>query len=79
MNAEMLIVDGMSVLPTGFAGLRGYTCIRPGVKLGLLDGLSPADFISAIAAVFVDHDTKAANDDSVRTKRKRPVKNRSRK
>lgn len=47
----MMVLDGKGALAAELAGLRGYTCIRPGVKLGLMDGLSPADFTAALVAV----------------------------
>lgn len=64
MSASLL-VDGMGSPTTGLDGLRGHTVIHPGVNLGLIDGLAPADFASAVAAIFIDSDKKAANDDSV--------------
>lgn len=64
MNNGMLILDGMGTLAPG-AEMSAYTCIRPGVMLGSMDGLSRTDFTSAVAAIFVDAGHKAANDDNV--------------
>lgn len=47
----MLVLDGKGALASELDGLRGYTCIKPGVKLGLMDGLSPGDFTAALVAV----------------------------
>lgn len=65
----MLCLDGKGALPESIlaklVGLPNVLLIKPGVKLGLMDGLSPTDFAKAISDVAgAKKQEKAADTDS---------------